>query len=135
MAKKQEQRENFLHNLHVRDESIEKKKELQQITNLHLFDVGLKRNGMTSGIPVNPINHRYQDTYGGKELSRNENQKHLASLVRMHHLQSKSNCGYNLLNGDQTVPVYKNVKNEDQEMMNSRIESYKEHYKVRPPYF
>lgn len=68
VAKKQEQRENFLSHLHVKDEEMEKRRQMMQVNTLHLFDVGLKRNGMTSGIPVNPINHQYQNTYGGKEL-------------------------------------------------------------------
>ena len=90
---------------------------------------------MTSGIPVNPINHVYQNTYGGKEFEKNENQKNISNLVRMHHLQTKNNCGYNLLNGVAIEPVEKRVRPEDEGMMKSRIDTYKEHYSVRPPYF
>lgn len=47
---------------------VEKKKELQHVTNLYLFDVGAKKNGMTGGLPVNPINHEFMNSYGGKQL-------------------------------------------------------------------
>ena len=31
--------------------------------------MGLKKNGMTSGQAVNPINHQYLNSYGGKKLA------------------------------------------------------------------
>ena len=93
------QRENLLHTISLNEYQREKRKEMQQETNLQLFDLGVKKNGMTSGIPINPVNHQYQNTYGGKQLEAHDNLKHLNDLVRMHHLQSKNTCGYNLLNG------------------------------------
>lgn len=67
MAKKNGQRENFLHQIYDRNAEVEKKKENFHATNLELFDLGEKKNGMSSGIPVNPINHQYQNTYGGRK--------------------------------------------------------------------
>ena len=52
----------------------------------------------------------------------------------MHHLQTK-NCGYNLLNGKENTPVPKMVKPEDEELMGSKISTFMEQYKLRPPYF
>jgi hypothetical protein len=82
---------------------------MQQMTNLHLFDVGAKKNGMTSGLPVNPINHEYMNSYGGKQLQHNETEKHLTHMVRLHHLQSKSTCGYNPINGKENINVQQMV--------------------------
>jgi len=33
-----------------------------------LFDMGIKKNGLTNGIPVNPINHQYINTYNGQKF-------------------------------------------------------------------
>lgn len=31
-----------------------------------LLDMGLKKNGMTTGIPVNPVTHEYSNNYRGQ---------------------------------------------------------------------
>ena len=56
-------------------------------------------------------------------------------MVRLHHLQTKNSCGYNLLNGKENTPVHKMVKADDEPMIDSRLQTYKEHYSMRPPYF
>ena len=33
-----------------------------------LWDMGLRKNGMTTGIPVNPINHEYANNYRGQQF-------------------------------------------------------------------
>lgn len=71
-AKKHEERTNFLQTYNVRDMELEKRREMQHATNQYLFDLGAKKNGMTSGLPVNPINHEYMNSYGGKQLQHNE---------------------------------------------------------------
>jgi len=103
------------------------------MTNLQLFDIGAKKNGMTSGQPINPINHEYMNSYGGKQLQYNESEKHLSKMVRLHHIQAKSTCGYNPINGKENTPVQQMVGYDQQDGMNSRLQVYQEHYKLRPP--
>jgi hypothetical protein len=33
-----------------------------------LWDLGLRKNGMTAGIPVNPINHEYATNFRGQQF-------------------------------------------------------------------
>jgi hypothetical protein len=94
-----------LQTLDTKNYENESRKAFQQSVSLQLFDLGLKRNGMTSGLPVNPINHQYMDSYGGKQFQVNESEERLNKMVRMHHIQAKSTCGYNVINGRSNVPV------------------------------
>ena len=67
--------------------------------------LGQKRNGLTTGIPVNPINHSYDMNYNGEQFRAREGEKKLNHMLRMHHIQKHNGCGYNLLNGKENTPV------------------------------
>ena len=54
-------------------------------------------------------------------------------MVRLHHLQAKSTCGYNPINGKENANVQQMVGYEQQEGMNSRLQVYQEHFQLRPP--
>jgi hypothetical protein len=125
----------MLRDIEARQEEAERRREWHQASTLQLFDVGAKRNGMTSGIPVNPINHHYQDSYGGKQLQSQETEKQLCGLVRLHHLQTKNTCGYNPINGKENTPVTQLLPGDLQPDMGSRLGAYQQHYSIRPPYF
>lgn len=64
-----------------------------------LWEMRLRKNGTTTGIPVNPINHEYAPNYRGQLLQRQESEKLLNNMLRLHHLQTKGTCGYNPING------------------------------------
>lgn len=88
---------------------------------------------MTGGQPVNPINHQYMNSYGGKQFEMSESEDKLNKMVRMHHIQAKSTCGYNVINGKANTPIEYLVPQEQQEGMHSRILNYQEHYRLRVP--
>ena len=69
----------------------------------NLLATGQKKNGMTTGIPVNPINHQYDDNYNGNQFRIQEGEKNLNHLLREHHLQKRGTCGYNPINGKENV--------------------------------
>jgi hypothetical protein len=43
------------------------------ISNQSLYDLGIKKTGMTTGIPVNPINHQYYELTCAKNYQNQEN--------------------------------------------------------------
>ena len=79
---------------------------------------------MTLGMAVNPINHQYLSSYGGKKLAEHESEKELTKLARVHNLQVKSTCGYNVINGRNNFRVEELVGQDRSDGMRSRIQEY-----------
>lgn len=57
------------------------------------------------GIPINPLNLRYQESERGKQLERADTEKHINTLVRAHKLQTWGTSGYNIINGQRNLAV------------------------------
>ncbi len=98
-----------------------------------LWEMGLRKNGTTTGIPVNPINHEYASSYRGQQFQRQESEKQLNNMLRLHHLQTKGTCGYNPINGKENPQVKSLIAETLGEGMQSRMKEYREKYSLRPP--
>lgn len=119
-------RQDFEDRAHYMTEETMAKSTLMHSRSTALLATGQKKNGMTSGIPVNPINHQYDDNYNGQQLRVQEGEKNLNHLLREHHLQKRSTCGYNLINGKE------NVNAGSRPGMEGRVSEYEAYYRVRP---
>ena len=107
------------------DESMAKST-LQHSKSTYLLSVGQKRNGMTTGIPVNPINHQYDLNYNGDQFRIREDENRLNKALREHHLVKRGTCGYNVINGKENIGAESRVE------MAERVREYDEYYRVRP---
>jgi hypothetical protein len=50
------------------NEEYNMKQTLQQSNQQQAWDMGLRKNGMTTGIPVNPVTHEYASNYRGQQF-------------------------------------------------------------------
>jgi hypothetical protein len=105
---------------------------LMQNYQQQLWDMGLRKNGMTTGIPVNPINHEYASNFRGQQFERQESEKRLNNMLRLHHLQTKGTCGYNVINGKENSSVKSLIPETLIDGMDSRIKEYRDRYSLRP---
>jgi len=69
-----------------------------------------KRN--SNGLPFNPITLEYDKSDAGFKLKERDDDAKCRAYVRAQNLDSRSNCGYNLLTGDQRIGVETLVPNE-----------------------
>lgn len=56
-------------------------------------------------------------------------------MLRLHHLQKKGTCGYNVINGKENMKVDQLIPEPMKPGMDSRIQEYNQHYSLRAPYF
>ena len=50
-------------------------------------------------MPMNPITLQYHQNPFGHQQKFNDEEEKLRKLVRAHHIQNASTCGYNVING------------------------------------
>lgn len=54
-------------------------------------------------------------------------------MLRLHHLQTKSTCGYNPINGKENSSVKNLIPETLFDGMDSRFKEYQDRYSMRPP--
>ena len=62
-----------------------------------------KRNG--NGQAFNPISLAYEESGDGEILKQKDDDSKVKQLVRAHNLDTRSNCGYNILTGEQRQSI------------------------------
>eukprot|EP00331_Platyophrya_macrostoma_P028267 CAMPEP_0176436966 /NCGR_PEP_ID=MMETSP0127-20121128/18318_1 /TAXON_ID=938130 /ORGANISM="Platyophrya macrostoma, Strain WH" /LENGTH=201 /DNA_ID=CAMNT_0017820457 /DNA_START=71 /DNA_END=676 /DNA_ORIENTATION=- len=67
-----------------------------------VFKVGKKN---TSGMPYNPITLEYENSDKGQELKVKDEKSQVRAYLRANNLDSRSNCGYDILTGEVRRPV------------------------------
>jgi len=65
----------------------------------YLCEIGLKKTGFSNGMPMNPITLQYHQNPFGNQQKFTDEEERLRRLVRAHHIQNASTCGYNPING------------------------------------
>ena len=86
-------------------ELAEKEAELQrqkQDYHREVLQAG-KRN--KNGVAYNPITLQYEDSHEGAALQQRDDQSKVRELIRQGNLDSRSNCGYNVITGTSPPPV------------------------------
>ena len=56
---------------------------------------------------IDPVSQSYQDTQKGRLQERYDEERRVNTLVRSHHLQTCGTSGYNIINGQASVPIEK----------------------------
>ena len=75
----------------------------------NLYSMGVKKNGYSNSLPIDPITLQYHNNPYGSQIAYNDEERLLKSKVRAHHLQTSSTCGYNLINGQGLVKIEKYI--------------------------
>lgn len=77
----------------------------RQSHSLYLHKLGTKLTIHSPGIPIDPLNFRYQNSEKGKMLENAECERNINTLVRAHKLQTWGTSGYNIINGQNNLTV------------------------------
>lgn len=90
----------------IDDSNLQRLKE-RQSHSLYLHKMGAKMTIHSHGVAIDPVNQFYQNTEKGKTQERYDEEKRLNTLVRSHHLQTCGTSGYNIINGQASMPIEK----------------------------
>ena len=70
-----------------------------------LHSQGSKLTIHSYGSPIDPVTLRYENTDKGRQLQKQDQEKHVNTLVRAHKLQTWGTSGYNIINGQHNLTV------------------------------
>lgn len=106
------------------DEGNFEKMKQRQSHSLHLHKMGTKMTIHSHGVPVDPVNLFYQNTEKGKIQEQIDQQRKINMLVRSHHLQTCGTSGYNIINGQASMPVEQLMQPEQIPVFQQKISQY-----------
>lgn len=84
------------------------------------------------GIPIDPLNQRYQNSEKGKQLQQADTEKHINTLVRAHRLQTWGTSGYNIINGQRNLAVQQLVPQDNYGVFQNKLSGFYEKFRIKP---
>lgn len=94
--------------------------------------MGGKMTIHSHGVPVDPVNQFYQNTEKGRQQERLDEERRLNTLVRSHHLQTCGTSGYNIINGQASMPVEQLMQPQQLPIFQQKLSQYYEKFRIRP---
>ncbi|KAL4469373.1 hypothetical protein ABPG72_006009 [Tetrahymena utriculariae] len=88
-----------------------------------------KRN--TNGMPFNPITLEYEKSNAGESLKKRDEMAKVRGYVRAENLDTRSNCGYNILTGEQRFGVEYLVPNHLKDDYKTKVDQKNEFYSIK----
>lgn len=88
----------------IDDYNLERMKQ-RQSHSLQLHRQGSRMTIHSHGLPLDPVTLTYQDTDKGRGQAKADEERRLNILVRSHHLQTCGSSGYNIINGQASMPL------------------------------
>lgn len=88
----------------IDDYNLERMKQ-RQSHSLQLHRQGSLMTIHSHGLPLDPVTLTYQDTDKGRGQAKADEERRLNILVRSHHLQTCGSSGYNIINGQASMPL------------------------------
>ncbi|KAM3145743.1 hypothetical protein pb186bvf_002038 [Paramecium bursaria] len=111
-----------------RNENAQQKDEMKRRYHEEQFNKG-KRNA--NGLAYNPLTLEYAQTEQGQQLKRRDDLQQVRGFVRAQNLDTRSNCGYNILTGDNRKGVEDVVPSELRQDYSQKVQEKDNYYNIK----